>query len=81
MNNKELKFAEVKQKVAEHLKTALGVEDFIITFAKLEKDVWKVNVEFKEKIGTIEWPTTALFSIDVTTGEAKQFEKGRFWRF
>jgi len=77
----KLSFADVKKRVGEHLKTALNVEEFSITFAKQVGDVWKVNVEFTERIGTIEWPTTALFSIDATTGEVKEFEKGRYWRF
>jgi len=82
MDTKKLTFAEVKQKAGEYLKTALpNVEEFAITFAKLEGDVWRINVEFKEKIDSTEWRTTALLAIDVTTGEIKQFEKGHFWRF
>jgi hypothetical protein len=78
---KKLNFTDVKKRIGEHLKTALGIEKFEIAFAKQEEDVWRVNVEFKEKIGTIEWPTTALFSIDATTGEVKEFRKGYTWRF
>ncbi|MBU4374206.1 MAG: hypothetical protein KJ714_07170 [Euryarchaeota archaeon] len=77
----KLSFADVKKRVGEHLKTALNIEDFSITFAKQEADMWKVNVEFKEKFGDIEFPTTALFSIDVTTGEVKEFKKGYSWKF
>jgi len=79
----KLSFAEVKRKIGEHLKTALDVEEFSITFAKQENDLWKVNVEFREKgpAGLVEWPTTALFSIDATTGEVKDFKKGYSWRF
>ena len=36
----------------------------------------KKNVEFKEKTGTIEMPTTALFILDAMTGEVKEFKKG-----
>jgi hypothetical protein len=32
-----------------------------INFAKQEGDVWKVNVEFKEKTGAIEMPNTAIY--------------------
>ena len=81
METKKLNFAEVKQKIAEHLKTALGIEEFEITFAKQEEDVWRVNVEFEEKIGSVEWPISALFSIDVVSGEVKEFKKGYSWRF
>ena len=77
----KLSFADVKKKIGEHLKTALNIKEFSITFAKQVGEVWKVNVEFKEKVGTVEWSATALFSIDVTTGEIKEFEKGRYWRF
>ena len=79
--NKELKFADVKNAVGEHLKTALNIEDFIITFAKREENRWRVNVEFKEKVGTVIFPTVALFTIDSKTGEITQFQKGRQWSF
>ena len=81
METKKLNFADVKQKIGEHLRTALGVEEFSITFAKQEEDIWKVNVEFKEIIGFLEWPTTALFSIDAMTGEVKEYKKGYTWSF
>jgi len=77
----KLNFADVKKRIGEHLKTALNVQEFSITFAKQEENVWKVNVEFKEKGGSREWTTTALFSIDATTGEVIAFEKGRYWAF
>lgn len=76
-----LNFSDVKQKIGEHLKTALGIEDFSITFAKQEEDVWRVNIEFKEKINAVEVAKSALFSIDAATGEVKEFRKGEFWRF
>jgi len=76
-----LGFADAKEKIGEHLKTALGIEEFEITFAKQDDDLWKVNVEFNEKIGTFEWPTTAFFVIDATTGEVREFRKGYLGRF
>nr|WAH99847.1 MAG: hypothetical protein OI716_00365 [Candidatus Methanoperedens sp.] len=33
-------------------------------------------VEFKEKTGAIDMPTTALFILDAITGEVKEFKKG-----
>ena len=87
MEEKEiLSFADVKKKIGEHLKTALNIEDFSVSFAKQDKDldkkdVWKVNVEFDEKFENMSWPTSALFAIDATTGEVKQFMKGHTWRF
>lgn len=77
----KLSFADVKKRVGEHLKTALNIEEFLITFAKQVEEVWKVNIEFTEKVGLIELPTTALFIIDATTGEVKEFQKGRYWKF
>ncbi len=76
MKIEKLSFAEMKKKIREHLQMALNIEDFAINFAKQEGDVWKVNVEFKEKTGAIELPTTALFIIDAMTGEIKEFKKG-----
>ena len=36
--NENLSFGDVKEKVKEHLKTALELDEFNITYAKLEKD-------------------------------------------
>lgn len=84
--NEELYFEDVKKKVGEHLKTALNIDEFSIVLAKQEKDlenkdVWRINVEFEEKIGDESRTTSALFTIDATTGEVKQFMKGSAWRF
>lgn len=77
---KKLSFADVKKKIGEHLKTAINTEEFTIIFAKQEEEVWKVNVEFKERPESI-FPTIAMFMIDATTGEVKHFERDRVWRF
>ena len=78
----KLSFTDVKKKIAEHLKTALGVEEFTIIFARQEADMWRVNIEYKEKTsGDSEFTNNALFTIDVRTGEVKEFGKGRLWRF
>lgn len=76
MASEKLSFADLKNSIRQHLKMALNVEDFSINSAKQDGDIWKVIVEFKEKTGAIEMPTTALFIIDVTTGEVKEFKKG-----
>lgn len=50
-----LKFSEVKKIIGEHLQTALNIKDFDITHAKRDTDfvhqkqIWKVNVEFRKK--------------------------------
>lgn len=76
MKIEKLGFAEMKNRIKEHLQLALNIEDFSINFAKQEGDVWKVNVEFKEKTGAIDMPTTALFILDAMTGDVKEFKKG-----
>lgn len=82
MVDAKLSFADIKEKMSEHLKTALGIEEFDITYAKLgagllEPDVWMVNVEFKEN----DWDRTALFKLDAITGAVIEFKKGYVWRF
>jgi len=76
MKIEKLGFAEIKNRIKEHLQMALNIEKFSINFAKQEGDVWKVNIEFKEKTDAIEMPTTALFILDAATGEVKEFKKG-----
>jgi uncharacterized membrane protein YkoI len=72
-----LTFSQVRKIVAEHLKTALSVDKFDITSAKLDEvqDVWRISVEFKKP----ENPTftdIASLTIDATTGEIKEFKRG-----
>ncbi|MBI4727762.1 hypothetical protein HY768_11185 [candidate division TA06 bacterium] len=86
MDEQKLTFSEVKAKVAEHLKTALGIIDFTVTFAKLEDktNLWKVNVEFKEKAderSTLKFISSALFGINANTGDVVEFQKGLLWKF
>ncbi len=76
MKTEKLSFAEMKEKIREHLQMTLDIEDFSIDYAKQDGDAWKVNVEFRERTGAIEMPTTALFIIDAVTGEVKEFRKG-----
>ena len=76
MKIEKLGFTEMKNRIKEHLQMALNIEEFSINFAKLDGDVWKVNIEFKEKTDAIEMPTTALFILDAATGQVKEFKKG-----
>lgn len=78
---RRLNFEEVKRKIGEHLKNYFGVEEFEIAFAKQEEDVWRVNVEYRERDGAIELPTAAQLSIDARTGEVVEFRKGYSWGF
>ncbi len=71
-----LSFGDIKVRVAEHLKTAVGADEFDIKSAKLEElqGFWKIDVEFKKpKAMFLE---TALLIIDSTTGEIKEFRRG-----
>ncbi|MGD0477733.1 MAG: hypothetical protein ABSB29_06165 [Nitrososphaerales archaeon] len=76
----------MKKKVGEHLKTAMNITDFDVTFAKRTKEfalgqtareIWKVNVEFKEG----NFDVTALVSLDAVNGEVLEFQKGKYWKF
>jgi hypothetical protein len=77
----KLKFADVNNFIAEHLKTALNVTEFTITYAKLEGNVWKVNISYPERneIGNLVSNANALFILDNQTGEVIQFQKGSYW--
>ena len=71
-----LSFAEIKSRVAEHIKTAVDAEDFEIKSAKLEElqGLWKIDVEFKRPKAM--FTETALLVIDATTGEVTEFRRG-----
>jgi uncharacterized membrane protein YkoI len=71
-----LTFAEIKSRVAGHLKTAVDADDFDIKSAKLEElqGLWKIDVEFKKSKAM--FSETALLVIDATTGEVKEFRRG-----
>jgi hypothetical protein len=74
-------FSKLKELILEHLQDTVGeVEDFEVTFAKLEKNRWRANVEFVQKGGDEERPETALFSVDAETGDVTEFQKGYTWR-
>jgi uncharacterized membrane protein YkoI len=71
-----LNFDDLKKRVAEHVKLAVGADDFDITSAKLEeiKGTWSVDVEYKKpKAMFVE---TAFLVVDATTGEVQEFRKG-----
>ena len=76
-----LSFAEVKQKIAAHLETALGIKDFKISYAKLEGNIWKINIEYTMKVGAFDLAKSGLFDIDAVTGEVLQFNRDSTWRF
>jgi hypothetical protein len=73
MPGENLSFDELRNEVAKYLKTALNVEEFRITLAVLEGDVWRLNVSWSEKIGDIEWPKWAGMKVDANTGALLEF--------
>lgn len=81
--NDIIKFSDLKNKIREHLNTAIGIggRGFKITSAKKTDNEWKVNVEYEETSGIMPSMGSALFTIDAKTGEVLQFEEGRLWRF
>ncbi len=78
---KKLTFADVKQRIGDHLRNVLDAKEFTITSAKLEDSEWKVNVEIVPKSEPSNMPLSASFSIDAFTGEVKLFKRGYSWRF
>jgi len=71
-----LNFDDLKKRVAEHVKLAVGADDFDITSAKLEevKGTWSVDVEYRKPKAM--FADTAFLVVDATTGEVKEFRKG-----
>ncbi|MGA2663890.1 MAG: hypothetical protein ABSF83_03000 [Nitrososphaerales archaeon] len=71
-----LSFADAKERVAEQLRTAVGVDEFDVTSAKLVEiqGVWRFDVEYKKPKAM--FPDTAFLILDSTTGEVKEFRKG-----
>ncbi len=76
-----IKFSDVKKLVGDHIKTASGIEQFVITYAEHLEGAhqWKVDVEYKVNISGILWPTSAALMLDDQTGEVKTFFQGRKW--
>ncbi len=71
-----LTFDDLKKRVAEHVKLAVGADDFDITSAKLEevKGTWSVDVEYRKP--RAQFVDTAFLIVDATTGDVKEFRKG-----
>jgi len=71
-----LTFDDLKKRVADHVKVAVGADDFDITSAKLEqvKGTWSVNVEYRKPRAM--FSDTAFLIVDATTGEVREFRKG-----
>ena len=76
----KIHYTDVKKKTKNYLKKNLQVKEFSISSITLEKDIWKLNVNFKENRDRIPLPTSARIGIDTTSGEVKEFKK-YFWRF
>ena len=70
-------FEEVRKRIEKHMATALKVEDFDITYAKVVNDEWHVNLEWKKENGF--FSSTVAVSLDAKTGELKSFAKNKYW--
>jgi uncharacterized membrane protein YkoI len=72
-----MSFDDLKKRVAEHVKLAVGADDFDITSAKLEevKGTWSVDVEYKKP--KAQFAETAFLIVDSTTGDVMEFQRGR----
>ena len=72
-----MSFDDLKKRVAEHLKLAVGADDFDITSAKLEevKGTWSVDVEYRKP--KAQFAETAFLVVDATTGDVKEFQRGK----
>lgn len=75
-------FEEIRRLAELYTKTAFkeDIKDFSISFAKQDKGIWRVNVEFKEK-DSVFLAKGACLEIDVKTGQLKAFYKDRVWRY
>ena len=75
-----VKFTDLKNLVAEHLKNGLGINQFVITYAEHVETAgqWKVDIEFKTDASGAS-ATTAAITLDDKSGEVKTFLRGRKW--
>ncbi len=71
-----LSFDQAKDKMAGLLKSAVGVDEFEITSAKLDdaQGVWKVDVEYRKLKAMFSESASAI--IDAESGEVREFRKG-----
>lgn len=73
-----ISFAELKEFVARHIQTALGITKFDIIYAELREDLgtWDVNVEYETES---QFHAIIALSVDAKTGEIKGLWKDRSW--
>jgi hypothetical protein len=83
-SSKKLTFSEIKEIVKSHLKTALGIETFNITFASFDEqsDMWRISVSYvtSDKNAppglAFRWPNTAILRLKASTGDVVEFRDG-----
>jgi hypothetical protein len=77
----KITFSKLKDLIYKHLEETVGdLDDYEVTFAKLEDGHWRANVEFVVEGGREDAPETALFSVDSETGDVTEFQRGYTWR-
>lgn len=74
-------FSRLKEVLYAHLEETVGdLDDFEVTFAKLEKGKWRANVEFVVEGRDEARPESALFTVDPETEDVTEFQRGYTWR-
>jgi hypothetical protein len=74
-------FSKVKGIVYDLLENQVGkLDEFEITFAKLEDGEWRVNAEFVLDGEDSDTAEVALFTIDAESGEVSEYQRGSTWR-
>lgn len=78
--DENISFADLKKFITEHLETAVGITEFVITYAELfeEEAFWKVTVEYKSKPEDV-FPCEIALKVDSKTGEVTGLWKDRHW--
>ena len=74
-----LTFEEIRKKIESHLKTAMKIEDFDITYAKIQGEDWHINVEWKKAEEL--FSSTIALSLDKKTGELTSIAKDKVWNW
>jgi hypothetical protein len=69
-----LTLLEIKEKVKDHLRKILDIDDFRIVIASLDNDVWSIGItyfqDFPSSTGqTLKIPVATMVSVDSNTGE------------
>lgn len=77
----KITFSKAKSIALARLEEEVGeLEEFEITFGKLDEGEWRMNVEFVLEGEDSDMVEVALFSIDAESGEVTEYQRGSTWR-